>query len=127
MIRLPLAMLLALAACAAQSPPPQVGRPADDPALSYGGLNQDIRVGDLTVRPLRVIEDNRCPIDVACIWAGRVVLRVRISGIAGVRVIDTTAPLALPQGGALVLEDVWPHRYQGARMTEPYHFGFRRR
>ena len=55
------------------------------------------------LRPLRVIEDNRCPIDVACIWAGRVVLRVRISGVSGVQVIDTTAPLALPRDACLAV------------------------
>ena len=128
MIRVPLAILMALTACAAQSPPPQAARPADDPALSYGGLNQDIRVGGLNVRPLAVTEDSRCPVNVTCIWAGRVALRVRVSGMAGDQVVSTMAPLDLPRGGALELASVTPARMTGRPGTPaPYRFGFRRR
>ena len=128
MIRVPLAVLVALTACAAQSPPPQAARPADDPALSYGGLNQDIRVGGLNVRPLAVTEDSRCPVNVTCIWAGRLVLRLRVSGMSGDRVVSTMAPLELPGGGALELASVTPARMAGRPGTPAsYRFGFRRR
>jgi len=128
-----LLILLALTGCMAapddanRGPPPAPQRPADDPALSYGGLNQDISVGGLTVRPLEVTEDSRCPINVDCVWSGRLVLRARISGMAGEQEISSIAPLALPGGGTLVLESVWPVRVHGAPMAEPYRFGFRRR
>ena|SRR5689334_14577051 len=36
--------------------------------------------GRLTVRPLAVIEDSRCPNNVQCIWAGRLRLRANVSG-----------------------------------------------
>lgn len=128
MIRIPLAILFALSACAAQSPPQQTSRPADDPAFSYGGLNPDIRVGGLTVRPLAVTEDSRCPVNVTCVWAGRLVLRLRVSGMAGEQVVSTMAPLELADGGALELASVTPARTAGRPGTpRPYRFGFRRR
>ncbi len=108
-------------------PAPQQ-RPPDSPALSYGGLNQNIRVGGLVVRPLAVTEDSRCPVNVVCVWAGRVVLRVRVSGLSGDQTISSIEPLALPGRGVLELVSVTPARRAG-RPSAParYRFGFRRR
>ena len=117
---------LALAGCAT-APGDAAGSPGDA-AIAYGGLNQDIRVGGLTVRPLTVTEDSRCPANVVCVWAGRVVLRLRVSGMAGDQVISSMTPLALPGGGALELASVSPARMTGRPGTPaPYRFGFRRR
>lgn len=44
------------------------------------GLSQPVRVGDLTVTPVKVVEDSRCPINARCIWAGRLVVETRIDG-----------------------------------------------
>jgi hypothetical protein len=117
---------LALAGCAT-GPGDAAARAGDDGALAYGGLNQTIRVGGLTVRPLAVTEDSRCPADVACVWAGRVVLRARVSGMAGEQAISSIAPLALPGGGRLELASVAPRRLSARPGTSaPYRFGFRR-
>lgn len=132
----PISMLV-LAGCAAQSgaqpvidmsqmpTPPQVRLLADAPGVSYGRLGEDIRMGGLVVRPLRVTEDSRCPVNVTCVWAGRVVLSVRVSGLAGEQVVSTMAPLRLPSGAVLELASVWPLRYHGVEAREPYRFGFR--
>lgn len=118
---------LALAGCAT-APGDATGRPGDIAALAYGGLNQNILVGGLTVRPLAVTEDSRCPVNVVCVWGGRVVLRVRVSGIAGEQVISSIAPLTLPGGGALELASITPARMAGRPGTPAaYRFGFRRR
>lgn len=118
---------LALAGCAT-GPGEAAAGPGDRDALAYGGLNQTIRVGDLTVRPLAVTEDSRCPANVACVWAGRVVLRLRVSGMANEQEISTIAPLALPGGGRLELASVAPPRSSVRVGTAgPYRFGFRRR
>lgn len=139
MMRTMILGVLALGACGAQSgdrpvydvnqmpAPPQVRLPADDPALSYGSLDQDIRVVNLTIRPLAVIEDSRCPQDVDCVWSGQLVLRLRVSGMAGDQQVSSIRPLALPGGGTLELASVWPLRYHGVPAREPYRFGFRRR
>ena len=125
--------MLALAGCMAAdgaggvSPAGPRQPPPDDPALSYGGFNEDISVGGLVIRPLAVTEDSRCPVDVVCVWAGRVVLRVRVSGLAGDQTISSIEPLALPGGGTLDLASVWPQRFQAEDVLIPYRFGFRRR
>jgi hypothetical protein len=131
MTRIILATALALASCvgapgdAGGREPPR--RPPELLGVSYGELNEVVRVGGLTVRPLAVVEDSRCPSNVTCVWAGRVVLRVAISGMGGTPTISSIEPLALPGGGALVLESVWPPRVHGEPPAGPYRFGFRRR
>lgn len=117
---------LALAGCAT-GPGDAAAGPGVGGALAHGGLNQNIRVGGLTVRPLAVTEDSRCPADVACVWAGRVVLRARVSGMAGDQSISSIAPLVLPGGGRLELASVAPRRLSArSGASVPYRFGFRR-
>lgn len=130
MTRTILIAALALAGCVAAPDsaggvePPR--RPPDQPGVAYAQLNETVRIGNLTVRPLAVTEDSRCPSNVVCVWAGRVVLRVRVSGI-GERTISSIEPLALSGGGTLELASVWPPRVHGERPAGPYRFGFRRR
>ena len=64
-----LAAALSLAACATipDQPPPMRSD-------GFAALGQPTRVGTLVVTPEAVIEDSRCPIDVRCIWAGRLVI-----------------------------------------------------
>lgn len=65
MVRLPrMALLLALGACVAPSPGLHLGERA--------------RVGGVTVMPLRVVSDSRCPVATTCIWAGTVVIDVHV-------------------------------------------------
>lgn len=59
---------LALAACATL--------PAS--AVLTAGLGQIARVGGATIRPIQVIEDSRCPSDVVCVWAGRLILLAEV-------------------------------------------------
>jgi hypothetical protein len=59
-----------LAACAA-IPPASI---REGPVA----LRQTAYVDGPSVTPLEVIEDSRCPADVQCIWAGRVVVRTKI-------------------------------------------------
>ncbi len=133
----------AVTGCMAASPPANVAdtapeaptqnqsreqRPADQPGHAYGGLNETIRLGDLTVKPLEVIEDSRCPVDVTCAWSGRLVMRAEISGVDGPATISSLEPFVLPGGGTLVLASVWPNNYHQDRgPREAYRFGFTRR
>lgn len=83
--------------------------------------------GGLTVRPLAVIEDSRCPSDVLCVWAGRLVLRASVSGVE--RELTFGQQLATPNG-ALVLAVARPsprHNWPEGEVPRPaYRFGFRR-
>ena len=109
--------LLALISCATA---PETDF-ANGPTAS---LNEVANLDGLTVRPLAVIEDSRCPANVQCVWAGRVRIRAEVSG-DGVRELTLGEPAAV-SGGTLTLVDVRP----GKRTPEviaprTYQFTFR--
>lgn len=81
-----------LAACAVV-PPPDTTPPA--PAGSAVALGQKVRVGDVTVTPVTVVEDSRCPINARCVWAGRLVVRTQIDGRANGEPWRDTAEMRL--------------------------------
>ena len=106
MIRtVPLFALLLLASCATA---PQRNY-ANGPTAP---LNEVANLDGLTVRPLAVLEDSRCPASVQCVWAGRVRISAEVSG-AGTRELTLGEPAAV-SGGTLTLVDVRP----GKRTTE---------
>lgn len=91
-------------------------------------LGETGRLTGVTVRPIEVVEDSRCPRDVLCVHAGRLRLRVAISGL-GERVLTLHEPYRLRSGGTLTLVSASPDRWQSAPPpgTDPaWRFGFRR-
>ena len=81
-IKIAAALILAqasLAGCTVIPDAPNVvGTPvAEGTAVPLG---QPVAVGDLAVTPMRVVEDSRCPAEVDCVWAGRLVVETRIDG-----------------------------------------------
>lgn len=46
------------------------------------GLGETITINGLRIRPIRVVEDSRCPAQVRCVWAGRIIVDTEISGAA---------------------------------------------
>lgn len=90
------------------------------------GLGEIVTVDGLSIRPLRVVEDSRCPINARCVWAGQVVLSTEVRGGGG----RATYNLVLGEpvehgGGRLALVAAEPGRVAGAE-TEPsaYRFTF---
>jgi len=91
-----------------------------------GGLGDRIAVAKrVFVIPEAVIEDSRCPTGVTCIWAGRVVLAVRV------RFPDGTVPVNLTLGapqavgtGRLLLQQVTPERGPAEIAPQDYRFTF---
>lgn len=82
----------------------------------------------LTVRPLAIIEDSRCPRNVQCLWEGRMRLRANVSGSDAELTLGET--LDTPNG-AIAFEiaspgpwSEWPADELGPRPA--YRFGFRR-
>ena len=64
------------------------------------GVGETADLGEgLTVRPLELIEDSRCPANVACVWAGRLRLRADVSGME--RELTLGEPLETPHGALL--------------------------
>ena len=68
---------LAFTACAVV-PAPDSTPPA--PQGSVVRLGERVQVGELAVTPVAVVEDSRCPTNVHCVWAGRLVVRTQIDG-----------------------------------------------
>lgn len=145
---------LMLAACAQPATPATTATPEPTPASALSPAAQQIRAdlarldqalrepgtvaaslnetadlgGGLTVRPLQIIEDSRCPADVECIWAGRLRLRTDVSGQAVEMTLGEPTQTA---HGAVLLAIAkpspfasWPENEIGPR--PPYRFGFRR-
>lgn len=136
----------ALAACAqtgGQTPTPQpnselaqliradldnIERELRAPGIVSAGLNETADLGGgLTVRPLEVKEDSRCPGNVTCVWAGRLVIRANVSGTE--RELTLGRSLETPQGAvtfAVARPGAW-HEWPVNEVAKPsYRFGFRR-
>jgi hypothetical protein len=89
-------------------------------------LGEVHNLGELRLRPDRVVEDSRCPIGVQCVWAGRVVLRATLLGRQGARSVDLTlgSPVQI-SGGAVTLVAVEPQRAPGGQPeTQQLRFRF---
>lgn len=116
---LPLPIVVLLAACA--NGPPPFSTEGSAVAIAEG-----VRVGKLAAVPQVLLEDSRCPANVQCIWAGRVVLSTRIYGPD----FDETVPLTLGEpyathGTTITLVSVLPAKTAGDEIPAPsYHFGF---
>ena len=111
-----LVALLALAACATAPDAEIVNGPT-------APLGEVANLEGITVRPLAVIEDSRCPALVRCIWAGRVRISAEISG-TGTRELTLGEPAAV-SGGTLTLVDVRPgKRAPEAIAPRDYQFTF---
>ena len=111
-----LATLLALAACATV---PERDF-ANGPTAPLGEIANLVGI---TVRPLEVIEDSRCPSSVQCVWAGRVRIRADVNGTE-TRELTLGDPTAV-SGGTLTLVDVRPgKRAPGTIPSRDYQFTF---
>jgi hypothetical protein len=110
-------VVFGLASCATV-PSAQAG-----PTAALGGTAY---TNGLKVQPLAVVEDSRCPTNVQCVWAGRLVVRSEVHGGSWRKILDLE--LGKPQqvaDGALTLIAVTPEKVAGTN-TEPlaYHFTF---
>ena len=98
------------------------------PGTVTARLGEEVQVGDLRVRPVAVAEDSRCPIDVTCVWAGRIRLRVAIGG-TGEAVMELNRPVDVAGGRRLTLTGAWPPNWSspppGVDPHEPKRFAFR--
>ena len=114
-----LSVFALLGACA--SAPPLFSADGTPVAIPEG-----VHVGRLVAVPQVLLEDSRCPMNVRCVWAGRVVLSTRIYGPD----FDETVPLTLGEpyathGTSLTLVSALPEKQAGEAIPAPtYRFGF---
>lgn len=117
MKQITLLTLLALASCATAPDKDYANGPT-------APLNEVANLDGITVRPLAVVEDSRCPASVQCVWAGRVRIRAEVGG-EGSRELTLGEPAAV-SGGTLTLVDVRPgKRTPEAIAPRAYQFTFR--
>lgn len=110
---------VSLAGCAA------TGAPTDAP------IEGPVRLGDIAavdgpkVRPDRVIEDSRCPADVQCIHAGRLIVRATVMGGGWSKQLDLTLGIPVPVAdGMLTLVNATPAPIAGGSASTA-RFSFR--
>ena len=114
---LPLLALMALASCATVPKKTYANGPT-------AAIGETANLEGVTVRPITVIEDSRCPALVRCVWAGRVRISAEVSG-TGSRELTLGEPAAV-SGGTLTLVDVRPgKRTPEAIPSRDYQFTFR--
>ena len=78
------------------------------------------------VRPERVIEDSRCPADVQCIHAGRLIVKVTVLGGGWSKQIDLTLGVPVPVAdGTLTLVDATPKPIDGNAAASAARFTFK--
>jgi hypothetical protein len=72
------------------------------------GLGQVGLVDGLRVRPLRIVEDSRCPINAICVWAGRLIVRTEIHGgnWRETRDLELRKPQSIADGQLTLVEAV---------------------
>lgn len=115
-----LALSLAVAAPGAAQPGPTP--PVRGATLAT--FDQTVRVGGVTVRPIRIVEDSRCPRDVLCAWAGRLRLLARVGDAE--MTLTLGEPQSLPVGGSILLASASPDRWRSppAGIDPMPRFGF---
>ncbi|WP_295973474.1 hypothetical protein [uncultured Xanthomonas sp.] len=113
-------MAISLAGCAAGGP--VANQPIEGP----------VRLGDIAavdgprVRPDRVIEDSRCPADVQCIQAGRLVVKATVLGGGWSKEMDLTLGVPVPVAdGMLTLVDATPVPIASETAASAAHFTFK--
>ena len=106
-----------LAGCAHAVSPETIDGPVKLGEVAY--------VGGPRVRPDRVIEDSRCPVDAQCVWAGRVVLEATVFGGTWSKQVELTlgTPISVADGN-LTLVSVDPERSQ-AQVPQQQQLRFR--
>lgn len=110
---------LLLAACAA---PRAVDNPPVEGPVGLGGI---AAVDGPRVRPDRVVEDSRCPADVQCIHAGRLIVRATVLGGGWSKQIDLTlgVPVSVADG-TLTLAEATPSPIVGTEAVAAARFTF---
>ncbi|MBP9763648.1 MAG: hypothetical protein KBD10_02795 [Candidatus Pacebacteria bacterium] len=111
----------------------------ETPAPVTPAKNNDLKIGEvrdygiISIRPLSIEEDSRCPVDVVCIQAGTVVLKIAVtfedSSVDGfgnneVHLITLGSPLEI-HGANVVLTSVNPSPNSKVNLSEKdYSFVF---
>ncbi|QQN73559.1 hypothetical protein [Croceicoccus sp. YJ47] len=86
-------------------------------------IGEAVRAGEWALTTQAVVEDSRCPVGTQCVWAGRVVVDVRIEGDGQAETRTLTAgEEATVRGSRVLLMQVTPEKGEAAIPTGDYRF-----
>lgn len=88
-------------------------------------LGQSVTVGEVTITPTSVVSDSRCPVGVACIWAGTVEVQTTLRTV--VEEAEQTLTLGQPATFGMytvTLTAVAPEKTSDSVPTAAYQFTF---
>lgn len=90
------------------------------------GINQTIIIQGIYLTLLEILEDSRCPIDVTCVWAGTVKLRVKLENGSNTQEVSLTLGSPITFAGKRVeLTSVLPAKNSKQTIKpEDYRFDF---
>lgn len=98
-------------------------------AQLQAGIQKPVTGLGVTITPLKVLEDSRCPIDVTCIQAGTVRLSAKVrldqQGVESTETFTVGVPIAIG-GGTITMMSVSPSKSQNTEITPSlYQFMFK--
>ncbi len=112
-------------ACPGATPNP-TPTPAPNDNDVTAALNQTVSANGVSITPLVVVSDSRCPANANCIWAGEVELRVRLQKGAVSRevVIKSNASISF-ENTTVTMTTVLPQKISGTNIPSAnYRFTF---
>jgi hypothetical protein len=99
--------------------------PAQTSATLQLGVGQSASGVDVTLTPLEVTDDSRCPKNVNCIWAGTVHVRTRVQAPSGTSELTFELGKAISTGDVnIALTAVQPDKTSAVIATSSYQFTF---
>lgn len=88
-------------------------------------INQKISLSGVSITPIKVVSDSRCPSGVQCVRAGTVLLKVKLEKEGGIQEADLELGKAITFAGERVLlENVLPEKGQSEIKSSEYVFKF---
>jgi hypothetical protein len=87
-------------------------------------FGQPVRINQMVLRPVAIVQDSRCPANVNCVWAGQLTVEFATAGRDRIR-LEMGKPLAIA-GGRLVLLGANPEPIAG-KPIPPQSYRFRLR
>lgn len=101
----------------------------DEGDVGNPGLNDSVILGDIIVTPIEVLEDSRCPLDVTCVWAGVLSVKVKFQNVNNlddvVYFILNLTNKASFNGKTITIKSVEPLPYSGKKISsKDYKFEF---
>ena len=74
-------------------------------------FGQPVRINQMVLRPVAIVQDSRCPANVNCVWAGQLIVEFATAGRDRLR-LEMGKPLAMA-GGRLTLLGASPEPIAG--------------